>query len=45
MSDVITLNIGDNDRNADWIKTPKNRKTEQQIADAIAKELEDDNEQ
>jgi len=33
-----TINIGDTDKNADWIKTPENRKSEAEIHDALAKQ-------
>jgi len=39
----VIVNIGDTDENADWIKTPKNRETEQQIADELAKRYEVEN--
>ena len=36
----VVINIGDTDKNADWIKTPKNRKSEREIHEALAKEYE-----
>jgi hypothetical protein len=38
-----TVNIGNTDKNADWIKTPDNRRTEQHIADELAKRHEAEN--
>jgi len=32
------VNIGDTDENADWIKTPENRKSEREIHEKLAKE-------
>ena len=32
------INIGDTDENADWIKTPENRKSEREIHEKLAKE-------
>jgi len=32
-----TVNIGDTDENADWIKTPENRKREREIHEKLAK--------
>ena len=29
------VNIGDTDENADWIKTPENRKSEREIHEAL----------
>ncbi len=39
------VNIGDTDENADWIKTPENRKTEKEIHDKLAEEQEKEGEQ
>ena len=35
---ISVVNIGDTDENADWIKTPENRKSEREIHDRLAKE-------
>ena len=32
------VNIGDTDENADWIKTPENRKSEREIHEQLARE-------
>jgi len=37
------VNIGDTDANADWIKSPENRESEQRIADELAKRRELEN--
>ena len=34
------VNIGDTDQNADWIKTPKNRRSERRIHEQIQRERE-----
>ena len=31
------INIGDTDENADWIKTPENRKSEREIHERLEK--------
>ena len=36
-----TINIGDTDKNADWIKTPENRKSEAEIHAELAKKHKD----
>jgi len=38
MKQKQTINIGDTDKNADWIKTPKNRKTEAEIHAKLAEQ-------
>ena len=38
MRHKVTVNIGDTDENADWIKTPENRKSEREIHEKLAKE-------
>jgi len=32
------VNIGDTDKNADWIKTPKNRESERRIHEELEKQ-------
>jgi hypothetical protein len=39
---MITVNIGDTDENADWIKTPENRASEQAIHDELARRIEEE---
>ena len=34
------INIGDTDKNADWIKTPENRKSERKVHDRLVEEYE-----
>jgi len=34
----MVVNVDDTDRNADWIKTPENRKSEQAIHDELAEQ-------
>jgi hypothetical protein len=36
-----SINIGDTDENADWIKTPENRESERRIHDELAKRLKE----
>jgi len=38
MRHTARINIGDTDENADWIKTPENRKSEREIHEKLAKE-------
>ena len=35
-----SVNIGDTDENADWIKTPENRASEAAIHEELARQLE-----
>ena len=40
-----TLDIGISDLNADWIKTPENRHTEEEIHEELAESIEEEGEE
>jgi len=39
------INIGDTDQNADWLKTPENRRTEREIHEQLEREYREQQEE